>query len=159
MKKWYLPVVVDGIFVCIFAGLHWLGATAWVALQKTSYCLTTLEEGSFNIVLGFVYCFYYINIKNGHSHWRVATFYMIMFVENAVLVLVWYANRSHYFWHDELTLAVVFTTFCLGELLLFKKVMAHVISNRSQHESCRGLQVLVINKSFTCKKDLHISKV
>uniref|UniRef100_A0A3Q1JG06 XK-related protein n=1 Tax=Anabas testudineus TaxID=64144 RepID=A0A3Q1JG06_ANATE len=76
-KQWILGVI----------GVHWLGATFWMVSQQTDIIRSTNRWRLFNLVLGAIHVFLFLNVKFGPSRYRMAGFYLAMFVENAFLLL------------------------------------------------------------------------
>uniref|UniRef100_H3DK00 XK-related protein n=1 Tax=Tetraodon nigroviridis TaxID=99883 RepID=H3DK00_TETNG len=76
-KQWVLGVV----------GVHWLGATFWMVSQQSDIIRSTSRWRLFNLVLGAIHIFFFLNVKYGQSRCRMAGFYLVMFVENAFLLL------------------------------------------------------------------------
>ena len=109
----YMYVSVNVYF--ILAGLHWVLMTTWVLLQKTDFCPTRWEEMLFNGVVGVIYCFCFFSLKEGATRWRMSAFYSIMFVENLILVGVWFPFCAADNWRNWALLAIVFAGFILGK--------------------------------------------
>uniref|UniRef100_A0A3P8VXT0 XK-related protein n=1 Tax=Cynoglossus semilaevis TaxID=244447 RepID=A0A3P8VXT0_CYNSE len=76
-KQWILGVI----------GVHWLGATFWMVSQQTDIIKSTSRWRIFNLVLGAVHIFLFLNVKYGPSRYRMTGFYLVMFLENALLLL------------------------------------------------------------------------
>lgn len=54
----------------------------WIIIQNTAFCSSRFEETMYNVVMGFVYCFFYINLKEGHTRYRLLLFYTLMVTQN-----------------------------------------------------------------------------
>lgn len=65
-----------------FPGLHWSVMTFWIILQKTTFCSNKCEETLYNVVMGFVYCFCYINLQEGNTRYRLMIFYTLIITQN-----------------------------------------------------------------------------
>uniref|UniRef100_A0A3B4T6G6 XK-related protein n=1 Tax=Seriola dumerili TaxID=41447 RepID=A0A3B4T6G6_SERDU len=76
-KQWILGVI----------GVHWLGATFWMVSQQTDIIRSTSRWRLFNLFLGAIHIFLFLNVKYGQSRYRMAGFYLAMFIENAFLLL------------------------------------------------------------------------
>lgn len=72
---------INTLALC-FSGLHWAAMTFWIVTQKTTFCPNRLEETFYNVVMGFVYCFCYINLREGHTRYRLLMFYTLMVTQN-----------------------------------------------------------------------------
>ncbi|XP_028156763.1 uncharacterized protein LOC114350247 isoform X1 [Ostrinia furnacalis] len=77
-----LFTVIFGIWTLIPLGLHWSAMTFWIIIQKTTFCSNKLEETLYNVVMGFVYCFCYINLREGQTRYRILTFYTLIVTQN-----------------------------------------------------------------------------
>ena len=73
-------------------GGHWLLMTLWLIWQDTDFCTTRVEEVLFDCVMGAIHVFCFFNLKEGRTRYRALIFYSLMFVENTVLLLMWYLN-------------------------------------------------------------------
>ncbi|XP_006810662.1 XK-related protein 5-like, partial [Neolamprologus brichardi] len=65
-KQWILGVI----------GVHWLGATFWMVSQQTDIIRSTSRWRLFNLVLGAIHIFLFLNVKYGQSRYRMAGFYL-----------------------------------------------------------------------------------
>ncbi|OWR53003.1 putative XK-related protein 6 [Danaus plexippus plexippus] len=74
--------IIFGIWALIPLGLHWSAMTFWIITQKTTFCPNKLEETFYNAVMGFVYCFCYINLREGHTRYRLLMFYTLIVTQN-----------------------------------------------------------------------------
>ena len=89
-----------GWFVILVVFIHWFFMIVWLTWEGTEFCshpnhLCKLSlERLFAIVMGIVYVFCFINIKEGTTRFRIMIYYLIFFVENSLLVAVWYPTRS-----------------------------------------------------------------
>ncbi|KOB70041.1 XK-related protein [Operophtera brumata] len=77
-----LFTIVFDIWTLLPLGLQWSAMTVWIILQNTAFCPNKFEEAMYNIVMGFVYCFFYINLKEGHTRYRLLLFYALMVTQN-----------------------------------------------------------------------------
>ncbi|XP_068597221.1 XK-related protein 5b [Brachionichthys hirsutus] len=107
-KQWILGVI----------GVHWLGTTFWMVAQQTDIIRSTSRWRIFNLVLGAVHIFLYLNVKYGQSRCRVAGFYTAMFLENAFLLLAssWLFTMAT--WDTVGIPAAVFCSFLIGLIAL-----------------------------------------
>lgn len=64
------------VFVCV-SGVHWLGATFWMVSQQTDIIRSTSRWRLFNLVLGAIHIFLFLNVKWGQSRYRMAGFYLV----------------------------------------------------------------------------------
>ncbi|XP_073530006.1 XK-related protein 5 isoform X1 [Phyllobates terribilis] len=75
-------------WVFAVGGAHWLVMSFWLVAQQTDVISTPCYWRLFNILLGAVYTFCFINVRDGPSRYRVAIFYVIMLLENCILLLL-----------------------------------------------------------------------
>ncbi|XP_068223042.1 XK-related protein 7-like isoform X2 [Palaemon carinicauda] len=86
-------------FPLITAGalfVHWLLMTAWIHAQGTNFCVgeqgdrRPMLELPYNLVIGAVHIFCYINLKDTPSRRRMVFFYTLTLIENSAMITVWY---------------------------------------------------------------------
>ncbi|XP_063385917.1 uncharacterized protein LOC134671964 [Cydia fagiglandana] len=77
-----LFTIIFGIWTLVPLGLHWSAMTFWIVTQKTTFCPNKLEETFYNVIMGLVYCFCYINLREGHTRYRLMMFYTLMVTQN-----------------------------------------------------------------------------
>ncbi|XP_039733192.1 XK-related protein 5 isoform X1 [Pteropus medius] len=70
------------------AGAHWLVMTFWLVAQQSDIVDSTCHWRLFNLLAGAVYILCYLNFWDSPSRHRMATFYMIMLLENSILLLL-----------------------------------------------------------------------
>ncbi|XP_077345154.1 XK-related protein 5 [Lithobates pipiens] len=75
-------------WVFAVGGAHWLVMSFWLVAQQTDVISRPCYWRLFNILLGAVYVFCFINVRDGPSRYRVAIFYVIMLLENCILLLL-----------------------------------------------------------------------
>lgn len=101
------------------AGLHWALMTAWVIAQRTDFCPSRMEEIFFDAVMGLIYCFSFLNLKEGPTRMRMVIYYAVILIENIILVSIWYPFRLRHVWYNQLLISVVFVAFAFGECLAY----------------------------------------
>lgn len=107
-KQWVLGVI----------GVHWLGATFWMVSQQTDIIRSTSRWRLFNLVLGAIHIFLFLNVKYGQSRYRMAGFYLVMFLENAFLLLASSWLFAMVSWDTVGIPAAVFCSFLIGVIAL-----------------------------------------
>ncbi|KAM4593423.1 XK-related protein 5-like [Odontesthes bonariensis] len=107
-KQWVLGVI----------GVHWLGATFWMVSQQTDIIRSTSRWRLFNLVLGAIHIFLFLNVKYGQSRYRMAGFYLAMFLENAFLLLASSWLFTMVSWDTVGIPAAVFCSFLIGVIAL-----------------------------------------
>ncbi|XP_058485782.1 XK-related protein 5b [Solea solea] len=107
-KQWILGVI----------GVHWLGTTFWMVSQQTDIIRSTTRWRIFNLVLGAIHIFLFLNVKYGQSRFRMAGFYLAMFLENAFLLLASSWLFTMVSWDTVGIPAAVFCSFLIGVIAL-----------------------------------------
>nr|XP_040060421.1 XK-related protein 5b isoform X1 [Gasterosteus aculeatus aculeatus] len=107
-KQWILGVI----------GVHWLGTTFWMVSQQTDIIRSTSRWRIFNFVLGAIHVFLFLNVKYGQSRYRMAGFYLAMFLENAFLLLASSWLFTMISWDTVGIPAAVFSSFLIGVIAL-----------------------------------------
>lgn len=107
-KQWILGVI----------GVHWLGATFWMVSQQTDIIRSTVRWRVFNVVLGAIHVFFFLNVKYGQSRYRMAGFYLVMFLENAFLLLASSWLFTMVSWDTVGIPSAVFCSFLIGLIAL-----------------------------------------
>uniref|UniRef100_A0A8C2ZUM3 XK-related protein n=1 Tax=Cyclopterus lumpus TaxID=8103 RepID=A0A8C2ZUM3_CYCLU len=107
-KQWILGVI----------GVHWLGTTFWMVSQQTDIIRSTSRWRLFNFVLGAIHIFFFLNVKYGPSRYRMAGFYLAMFLENAFLLLASSWLFTMVSWDTVGIPAAVFSSFLIGVIAL-----------------------------------------
>nr|XP_057945012.1 XK-related protein 5b [Doryrhamphus excisus] len=103
-KQWVLGVI----------GVHWLGATFWMVSQQTDIIRSTSRWRVFNLILGAIHIFFFLNVKYGQSRYRMAGFYLVMFLENIFLLLASSWLFSMVSWDTVGIPLAVFCSFLIG---------------------------------------------
>lgn len=84
-----LFIVTFGMWTLLPLGIHWAAMTFWIVTQKTTFCPNKVEETLYNVVMGFIYCFCYINLREGHTRYRLMMFYTFIITQNFGSLLVY----------------------------------------------------------------------
>ncbi|XP_077451217.1 XK-related protein 5b isoform X2 [Stigmatopora argus] len=107
-KQWILGVI----------GVHWLGATFWMVSQQTDIIRSTSRWRLFNLILGAIHIFFFLNVKYGPSRLRMAGFYLVMFLENIILLLASSWLFSMVSWDTVAIPGAVVCSFLIGVISL-----------------------------------------
>ncbi|KAF5396010.1 hypothetical protein PHET_11270 [Paragonimus heterotremus] len=91
--------IARGLWFSVLSCAHWMLSVSWLVIRGTTFCSPvprTLPECLFDIVLGAVYCFDVVNVREGHSRLWYLTYYSLVGLENLVMTLVWsmYTTKS-----------------------------------------------------------------
>ncbi|XP_028858845.1 XK-related protein 5a [Denticeps clupeoides] len=103
-----------GWWVCGVVGFHWLTASFWLVSQQTDICTGPWSWRLFNGALGMVHIFFFLNVKDGRSRFRMAGFYVVMLLENATLMLAASDLLNEASWDSLTPPTAVFCSFLSG---------------------------------------------
>ena len=117
-------------FVAIVIGLHFVVMLVWVWMQGTQYCMLRDKEGKethslcleyiFRALAAFVQIFDFFNLLEGRTRLRCLVFYIVVFVENMAMVMIFYITASVYgtpVWYDSPVVLYVTVGFLSGVLV------------------------------------------
>ncbi|XP_076316645.1 XK-related protein 6-like [Tachypleus tridentatus] len=111
---WMFPVCIG----------HWGIMTVWVMHQQTSFCDSETgekrqcEEYLFNMVIGAVYLFCFLNVKDEPTRIKYLAYYIIVFIENLSMIVLWYVRTDPNVWYHLPALIGVFGSFALGIIFM-----------------------------------------
>ena len=92
-----------------------MAMSLWVACQDTNFGRGRIEAALFAAAIGAVYCYSYVNVREGVARWRILAFYTLAAAENGAMVAAWCLLRdTQRVWYDELVIAVVAVSFVVG---------------------------------------------
>ncbi|TGZ75826.1 hypothetical protein CRM22_000169 [Opisthorchis felineus] len=89
--------IVQGMWFGLGLGLHWLLSVGWLVTRGTTFCSPnprTFTEFLFDMVLGAVYCFDVVNVREGHSRLWYLTCYTTIGLENLLATFLWLVFSS-----------------------------------------------------------------
>lgn len=100
---------------------HWLLMSAWLVQQQTTVCGSRCEDILFSMVLGLVYIFTYITAKDGQTRYNYFLYYLICFIENTGMVIVWCisANSEIWFFYPAVITQMVCFFFGVAFMVLY----------------------------------------
>ena len=114
-----------GAFVFVVVGIHLVAVFIGILHQQSAFCADVTQtpakprwylEVPFNVLASFVYIFIYLNLKSGRMRYQIMVFHILTFVENVVMVSLFYTNQSQ-LWYAPAALAGVIGLYLLGLLL------------------------------------------
>ncbi|XP_004440635.1 PREDICTED: XK-related protein 5 [Ceratotherium simum simum] len=106
------------VWVLVVGGAHWLVMTFWLVAQQSDIIDSTCHWRLFNLLVGAVYVFCYLNFWDSPSRNRMATFYTIMLLENVILLLLATDFLQGASWTSLWTTAGVLSGFLIGSVSL-----------------------------------------
>ena len=109
-----------GYWVFVVVACHWLSMFTWLLLQKTDFCsaeahCNKCQEIFFKVVLAAVYIFCYVNLTDGHSRLHYSIYYVVVYLENFFMCMVWYVfAHTENKWYTHPSLLLIFVGFLVG---------------------------------------------
>ncbi|XP_076050303.1 XK-related protein 6-like isoform X2 [Oratosquilla oratoria] len=133
-------VITYPVITAIVLSAHWILMIIWIHAQKTNFCAA--EDGSrkpvrellYNVIMGWVHCFCYINLKDSPTRLRMTFFYIIIGLQNTVFISVWYVEV----FDDYEALWFKVTIVFLVELLFVLGLCALIGYYAFLHPECRN---------------------
>ena len=101
----------------------------WIAILKPDFGTTACEKGLFTLVAAVIHTFCFLNLKDGKSRWRMLFYYAVIFVENTVLISLWFSfnDTNQPQWLNPVGFTAVFGGFLMGELYISRSLFYHYI--------------------------------
>ncbi|XP_043118672.1 XK-related protein 5b [Puntigrus tetrazona] len=128
---------------CGVTGFHWLIMTFWQVSQQTDICINRASWRLFNFILGAMHIFFFLNVKDGPSRYRMTGFYLLMLLENTFLLLLASDSLSGISWNNMSVPLNVLCSFLIGVIFV-------VLYYRFLHpKSTEILQSLRLQMSLT----------
>ncbi|XP_021090084.2 XK-related protein 5 [Mesocricetus auratus] len=106
------------VWVLVVGGAHWLVMTFWLVAQQSDIVESTCHWRLFNLLVGAVYILCYINFWDSPSRSRMASFYLVMLLENSILLLLATDFLQGAPWASLWTVAGVLSGFLIGSVSL-----------------------------------------
>lgn len=134
---WLLPIGIG----------HWGVMTIWIMHQGTHFFDS--EHGHpnpcfeylFNMLVGMIYLFVFINLKDEPTRYKYLAFYIITFVENFTFSALWFWRIQDHWWYMRLPL------FLSVSILFGLSIIAMQLYYSFVHPNGRPL---LINKTARC---------
>lgn len=108
-----------GWWVGVVVSVHYVLMCVWLFCQKIHlFKHNVLLEFCFDLALGVIYIFHYLNVAEGHTRVRYLCFYSLLFAENVVMTTLWYMQASNLsLWFATPALVFVLASFFVGIFL------------------------------------------
>ncbi|XP_075223326.1 uncharacterized protein LOC142325437 [Lycorma delicatula] len=104
------------LFLVIF--LHWVSMFLWLVSPKNVFHgerISRRRKAAFSALIAFVYVFAYINLQEVNHRQKMLTFYVVMGLENALLIVAWRIGVSRNPpWYSESLPLLVGALFAAG---------------------------------------------
>ncbi|XP_055536019.1 uncharacterized protein LOC129724830 isoform X3 [Wyeomyia smithii] len=92
----YASVYSHWVFLVII--LHWFSMFLWLISPKNVFHgerISRIKKAMLGGLIAFVYIFAYINLQEVRHRQKMLTFYVVMFMENCLLVCLWMVGVWH----------------------------------------------------------------
>ncbi|XP_013370055.1 PREDICTED: XK-related protein 5 isoform X3 [Chinchilla lanigera] len=106
------------VWVLVVGGAHWLVMTFWLVAQQSDIIDSTCHWRLFNLLVGAVYILCYLNFWDSPSRNRMVSFYLVMLLENVILLLLATDFSQGASWSGLCTVAGVLSGFLIGSVSL-----------------------------------------
>ncbi|KAL0276641.1 UNVERIFIED_CONTAM: hypothetical protein PYX00_004171 [Menopon gallinae] len=90
-----LYATLYGEWLFLVLGLHWVSMFLWLISPKNVFHgeqISKKKKTILSLLIAFIYIFSYINLQQVNHRQKMVTFYVVMLLENALLVAVWLAG-------------------------------------------------------------------
>lgn len=106
-------------WVAVLGVAHGIMMLMWILWQSTDFCHgKKCQEFFFNVTIAAVYVFAYLNLQDGHTRLRYVFYYCIIYLENCIMIMVWYMfSHTETTWYTPLSIVVVLVGFLIGVVL------------------------------------------
>ena len=105
-------------YIGIVCVVHWLIMFIWIVNMKTTFCDNRIEELFYNAILALIFIFCYFNPVEGPSRKRYLFYYTVMFIENLIILLLWYNVCDIFKWYRLPAFILFFTSFFIGLIFM-----------------------------------------
>lgn len=126
--------VYYGYWMLVILSLHWLTMFLWLIkpgnLLKDELNLPGSKKGLLAMATAWIYCFCYVNFEDQNSKLKMTSYYLIMFLENNLLLTVCLIFSSNVSWFKNMAIMVVYLGFVIGILFMsiyYKYLHVHLI--------------------------------
>ena len=140
---------VYGVGLLVVLGLHYMGMVYWMYRQhahvftvqthyidKSTLCAVVFDPRQnlfrnygIEFIVAVFNTFFHFKLQEMSSLESTVTFYSIAFVENTLMVLLWYTGRDYSVsvWYSSLALFWVFVSFAIGLvfMLIYYRISRH----------------------------------
>lgn len=122
-----VALTIYGIYynywMLVVLALHWLTMFLWLMkpgnLLRDELTMGRPKKITFAAAIAWIYCFCYLNFEEHNSKLKMTSYYLIMFLENNLLLTVCLIFSSQVTWIKNLSILVVYLGFVFGMLFMF----------------------------------------
>lgn len=108
-------------FLFAIIGAHWVLMFIWIWMQQTTFCgeKDGWDERIFDMVAAWIHIFCFFNVTEGRTRSRYLMYYAIVYVENAMMILVWFFTVTEgAIWYKEYCAYLVLGGFWVGIMFM-----------------------------------------
>ncbi|WAR22908.1 XKR6-like protein [Mya arenaria] len=107
-------------YVAIPLAVHFVIMMVWITRLNPEFGTTKCERRLFTVISSVIHIFCFLNLKDGMARYRMAFFYILVLVETAMYMTVWYMCKTFVgpIWFDVTAFSVVFGSFAFGTLCM-----------------------------------------
>lgn len=105
-----------GFWGPVLCGCHVIIMIVWVFFMRTHFCPHRPLEICYNIAVGCLYLFAFLNVKDTPTRRKYIIYYALYYVENVVMISLWFAHTEEMHWFREPAMAAVIGGFWVGIL-------------------------------------------
>ncbi|GAB6032875.1 hypothetical protein CHUAL_012073 [Chamberlinius hualienensis] len=116
-----LYATVYNFWLFLVIALHWISMFLWLISPKNVFHGETVSRKKkllFSLLISYVYIFCYVNLLEVNSRRKMLAYYVVMFLENSLLMTVWLIQQQNGSWFKYLCVALVWGGFAFGILFM-----------------------------------------
>lgn len=110
-------------WMLVVLALHWITMFLWLIkpgnLLRDEVNLSRSRKMTMAMAVAWIYCFCYVNLEEHNSKLKMTSYYLIMFLENNLLLTVCLIFSSQVTWFKNISILVVYLGFVFGLLFIF----------------------------------------
>lgn len=103
-----------GFWGPVICGCHVIIMFMWILWMRTDFCPNRCLEVLYNIAVGCLYLFTFMNVKDTPTRWKYVFYYALYYVENVVMISLWFTHTDEILWFREPAMAAVIGGFWVG---------------------------------------------
>ncbi|XP_074598771.1 XK-related protein 6-like [Brevipalpus obovatus] len=108
-------------YISIVCGIHCFIMFLWIVSMKTTFCAFStnkFEELGYDAILAVMFIFCYFNPVDSPTRYRYTIFYLFMFSENTLLMVLWYIKAPEDIWYRYPAIIGHYLSFFTGLLFM-----------------------------------------
>nr|CAD7456098.1 unnamed protein product [Timema tahoe] len=153
-----------GYWVFLVIGLHWISMFLWLISPKNVFHgehMSRQRKAAFSALIAIVYIFSYINLQEVNPRQKMITFYVVMFLENSLLVIAWLVGVwDEAPWYRDTVPFFVLVSFATGMafMMLYYRYfhvrrLRYETGGSPSNNNCDSTQRLSNTEGVVCKED------